>query len=204
MSELETLLARRGLEPGLRILTFATAAIARGDWTRLEHAVALAERTGEPRTGFEECLLQGVLFFGFPRIVSAFEVLCRAWPANGAPTGGGLEPEHQRQAGRALFDAIYDHNAPAVHAMLRGFHAELHDFVLESAYGRILSRPAMSPRDRELLAVAGLAALDQIPQLVAHARGARRFGASDTEIREALVSALGDVEANDDHLRRIG
>ena len=30
--------------------------------------------------------------------------------------------------------------------MLRGYHAELHDFVLDTAYGRILSRSALEPR----------------------------------------------------------
>ncbi len=206
MTELDALLCRDGLAPRLRILAVATGAIAHGDWARLAAAVRAARggAHGATRSDLEETLLQGVLFFGFPRCVSAFEVLGKEWPCATAPSGGALPKDDQAAAGRVLFDAIYDRNAPAVHALLRGFHAEFHDFVLEAAYGRVLSRPGLPPRERELIAVTALAALDQVPQLVAHGRGARRFGAEADEVREALVTALGDDPAVLEHLRRIG
>jgi AhpD family alkylhydroperoxidase len=83
--------------------------------------------------------------------------------------------------------------------MLATFHGELHAFVLDVAYGRILSRPALPPRDRELLAVAALAALQQTPQLVAHGRGAIHFGADPAALREALHVALAP---DDDAIER--
>ena len=49
--------------------------------------------------------------------------------------------------------------------MLASFHREFHDFVLEAAYGRILTRPGLDAGTRELLAVTALASLDQKPQL---------------------------------------
>ena len=58
-------------------------------------------------------------------------------------------------------------------------------------------------RTRELIAVGALAAMDQVPQLVAHARGALAFGAAPAEVREALWTALPDSPAVDEHMRRI-
>ena len=179
-----------------------TASIGPADWERLRAELEGARTTGVPRGDVTETLLQATLFFGFPRTVSAFGVLAETWPDADAEPGAAVPPERRRADGTALFDAIYDRNAPDVHAMLAGYHAEFHDFVIESAYGRILARPGLSPRVRELCAVAALAVLDQIPQLVAHARGARRFGASD----ELLESVMRRELAPDDvatHMRRI-
>lgn len=203
-TNLDALLARDGMEPGLRTLVFASARATVGDQIGLGLAIEHARGLGVPRSELEETLLQGVLFHGFPRAVTAFDTLNRVWPAATPPVGGALPRNDWIAAGTRLFDAIYDRNAPTVHAMLAGFHGALHEFVLESAYGRVLSRPGLDPRRRELLAIAALAVLDQVPQLIAHARGARRFGADDAELREALVTALGAVESVDAHLRRIG
>jgi alkylhydroperoxidase/carboxymuconolactone decarboxylase family protein YurZ len=76
--------------------------------------------------------------------------------------------------------------------MLKSYHGELHDFVLDTAYGRILSRRGLAPRIRELIAVAALAVMDQIPQLVAHGRGAMHFGADKEQVFEAVYTALQD------------
>ncbi len=201
---LDALLARSGLPAGTRLLALATTSIARGDASALTAAIDCARTRGIARGEFEETLLQSVLFFGFPRAVTAFETLARAWPAAIAPQGGALPEDRRRDAGTALFDRIYGRNADAVHAMLRGYHGEFHDFVIESAYGRILARPGLAPRERELIAVAALAAIDQVPQLVAHARGARTFGADNEAVREVLITALGDIPLVDDLMRRIG
>lgn len=200
---LHDLLARHGLEPPVRLLVLALVAIWRGDWQRLADCARRAQELGQARQDFEETALQAVLFAGFPRTVTAFETLAAAWPSSTPPAGGALPVADQPAAGRALFAAIYGRNESAVHAMLRGFHPDFHDFVLEAAYGRVLSRPGLSPRVRELMAVGVLAAQDQLPQFVGHARGALHFGATKVELREVLVSVFGDTAQVDDWLRRV-
>ena len=66
---------------------------------------------------------------------------------------------------------------------------KLYRETLEAAYGRVLARPGLSVRTRELLAVAALQALAQKPQLIAHGRGALRCGADRDEVRAALRCA---------------
>lgn len=200
--DLALALQRPGLDARTRLLTIAVAAIGPADWTTFT-ATAAAARTAMPRADFEEMLLQATLFFGFPRTVTAFEQLESAWPAAAPPQGGEVPVDERPRKGRELFAAIYGKNDAAVRARLLSFHAAFHDFVLEAAYGRILSRAGLDPRMRELLAVAALAALQQTPQLIAHARGALAFGADRPAVREAIWSGLRDDAAADALLRRI-
>ncbi len=193
-----------GLSPRLRILVSLKAAAFAGDGPAIATAVDLGRQQQLHRADLEETLLQGVLFYGFPRSVTAFGILEEHWPRAEDSAPGTLPRERWETAGRELFDAIYDRNADAVHAMLRHYHVDFHDFVLESAYGRVLARPGLTAREREILACATLAAMEQIPQMVAHGRGARRFGASSEELREALRTVGIEGDDLEHHLRRIG
>lgn len=192
--QLHELTGRPGLPPALRRMVLAGAAVWRADWQTLRAVAADAHTSGQGREDLEETLLQAILFCGFPRVVTAFGELNEAWPTATAPRGGELPRDAALRAGDELFSAIYGKNDRAVRELLRAGHGELHDFVFEAAYGRILCRPHLPPRTRELLAVGLLAAQDQLRQFVAHGRGARHFGASDAELREVLVTVFGDDE----------
>jgi 4-carboxymuconolactone decarboxylase len=199
--QLTELLTRPYLPLADRLLVAGIAATWRGDWTMLREAAGLARAHGLRRTEFSEMLLQAVLFCGFPRAITAFGELATAWPADQPEHGGGLPPSEQVAAGRELFAAIYGLHDQTVRTMLQGYHGELHDFVLEAAYGRILARPALEPKRREWLAAAALAAMDQPRQFVAHARGAQHFGSTLAEMREVLLTALTDPKAADQWLQ---
>ena len=189
--------ATDGHDPGtdrIAALAGAAGAIWRADWPRLRERAAALRSAGCPRGDLEELLLQAVLFCGFPRVVSAFAALDEAWPASAPPAGGALPPAAQPQAGRELFTAIYGEHAPTVEAMLRACHADFHAFVLEVAYGRVLARPALAARDRELLAAALLAAQDQPRQFVSHALGALRLGATRAQLHAAVHAAMPDAD----------
>jgi 4-carboxymuconolactone decarboxylase len=194
---LSELLSRPDLPRNDRLLVAGIAAIWRGDWACFRQTADAARATGLPRTEVAEMLLQAVLFCGFPRAITAFGELAAVWPATAPEQGGGLPPTAQAAAGRELFAAIYGKHDQTVRTMLQSYHGELHDFVLEAAYGRILARPALGPKRREWLAVGALAAMDQPRQFVPHARGARHFGSTLAELREVLITALADTAAAD-------
>ena len=59
----------------------------------------------------------------------------------------------------------------------------------ESAWGTIWTRPGLSLRDRSLLNLVMLTALGKWTELGTHVRGAVRNGATEVEIREALLQA---------------
>lgn len=181
----------------------ATAAILPADWQRLRSALIAARDAGVARDEMAEVLLQSALFFGFPRAITAFEQLEAVWPGANGMDPQAIPPEQQDTAGRSLFAAIYGRNDCVVRDLLHRLHPELHDFVLQAAYGRILSRPGLATMERELLAVTALAALHQVPQLLAHARGALAFGADRTAVHEAVYTALRDDAASAQLLCRL-
>ena len=61
------------------------------------------------------------------------------------------------------------------------------DFLMESVWGGILSRPGLNRRDRELITVAALTALGQQPELDHHVNGALAAGLTKEEIIEAII-----------------
>lgn len=188
MARLDRLLERPGLGGETRLLVAAQGAVWPGDQELFAECIVAGKELGMRREALEETLLQAVLFCGFPRVINASRVLHENWPPAAPPAGGGLPVEQQRAAGEALFASIYRDNSGAVRDMLLSYHRELHDFVLDTAYGRILTRPGLEPMIRELLAVGVLALTGQVPQMVAHGRGARNWGATAEELRETVYT----------------
>jgi 4-carboxymuconolactone decarboxylase len=201
--EVEKLLQRSGLPSELRLLLLLSTSLWPADWELLRECAQRLRAAGTARAAAEEALLQAALFFGFPRTVTAFETLQEAWPAIAPPAGGDVPAEQHQSRGLEVFRAVYGNNDERVRVALRACHSAFHDFVLECAYGRVLARPGLALRERELLAVAALAILQQAPQLVAHGRGALRSGATPVELRETLWTALQDDARADAELRRI-
>lgn len=173
------------------------SAIVLGDWPRLTEVRASAP-SGEPDRAWREAVLQSHLFAGFPRTVEAFEVLEEAGGL------GSLDPEELEPFGGdggPLFERIYAGLAEPVRQRLTSHHPVFAAWILDHAYGRVLSRPGLAPDRRELLAVAALAVTHQERQLMSHARGAVRCGASSQEV----VATLDLVEdlIDPDHLPRL-
>jgi 4-carboxymuconolactone decarboxylase len=181
------------LAPPERRLARVFAAVVLGDWTALS-AERRAAPAGEPDRAWRECVLQAHVFAGFPRVVEAYGVL-DACGGLGEITADEVLAEPDRpERGLELFERIYGKDAPRVRDRLRAGHPDFEGWILGHAYGRLLSRPGLEPRLRELLAVAGLAALGQDRQMASHARGAVRCGATPTEVRGA-VEAVADLIA---------
>ncbi len=77
-----------------------------------------------------------------------------------------------------------------VEASLRGaddFTRELQQLVTEYAWGEIWARPGLSRRDRSLLNLGMITALNRPHELRLHVRGALNNGLSKDEIKEVLL-----------------
>ncbi len=166
-------------------------AVVLGDWDRLR-LERLAAPAGEPDRGWRECVLQAHVFAGFPRVVEAYGVLSACGGLGELGPDEILDELDQPERGRALFERIYEKEAERVREMLREGHPDFARWIEGHAYGRILSRPGLEPRTRELLAVAGLAALGQDRQMASHARGALRCGATSNDV-SAVIECVADL-----------
>jgi 4-carboxymuconolactone decarboxylase len=150
-----------------------------------------------------EAVLQSFLFAGFPRCINGLESFRRHYGADAClkPTRKeeAKDIERFRERGEELFRKIYGENTEVVMAALDRYHGELKDWILVDAYGKILARPELSAKVRELCAVIGLLVSGDTRQLSSHIRGALHCGAKTNEIDAAidLVSFLYSSERQD-------
>ena len=77
---------------------------------------------------------------------------------------------------------------------MRRLNADVERWMVEEGYGKVLGRPGLSVRDRELCIVAQLVVLDVPRQLYSHLRGALNVGASDAAVEAALHVGLDYAE----------
>jgi 4-carboxymuconolactone decarboxylase len=69
------------------------------------------------------------------------------------------------------------------------FARPIQELVTEYCWGEVWTRPGLSPRDRSLLNLGMLTALNRGDELKLHVRGALNNGCSVEEIQEAFVQA---------------
>lgn len=164
------------------------AACVLGNWAEVR-AQRAAAPPGEPDRRWREAALMVHVFAGVPRGVESYGVLESAGGL-GVPDPAELfEPS---AGGNELFTRIYAESTDEVRGLLARHHPLFARFVLEHAYGRVLSRPGLAADRRELLACAALAVLGQERQLASHARGAVRCGGTPAEVA-AVVEAVADL-----------
>ncbi|EAW07812.1 putative 4-carboxymuconolactone decarboxylase [Aspergillus clavatus NRRL 1] len=69
------------------------------------------------------------------------------------------------------------------------FSRPMQEVVTEWAWGNIWNRPGLDRKQRSLLNIGMLMALNRTPELAVHVRGAVNNGLSEVEIREAIIHA---------------
>ncbi|KAK6199101.1 hypothetical protein LQW54_010083 [Pestalotiopsis sp. IQ-011] len=106
--------------------------------------------------------------------------------------------EREKKAHKVLYEQglkiRYEVAGPAyVNAAVTGgssdFARPMQELVTEACWGSVWSRPGLERKQRSLLNIAMLCALNRGPELTAHVRGALNNGASEVEIRETLLQA---------------
>jgi 4-carboxymuconolactone decarboxylase len=195
-------------EPGAPVLEERTAALVRvaaalagGDVPELESRFAAARAAHVPALWIEELLLQSLLVVGYPLALVAFS----AWRGVGEPVprdGGGAGAEdlaHENweawaERGATVCRAVYGRAYHKLLVNLRALHPALEDLVLVDAYGKVIGRPGLDLKRRELCTVATIAVLGAAEQLHSHLRGALNTGASGEEIEAVLRLADGDLD----------
>lgn len=189
-STVTALRRRRGV---FQLSRFA-ALVTRREFAAAAQALIAARALGVTRAAAEESALMLMLYAGYPAALEGLRVLNGAWPGRARRSREG-GPADWVKRGEALCSRVYGPSfeklVPAVHAL----HPDLARWMIEHGYGRVLSRPGMSARDRELVTVAALSALGWERQLVSHLLGARRVGATLDEVQGALAAGLARTDA---------
>lgn len=163
------------------------AAVHRGD-AEATRAAALDVEASLGAGAGREVLRQLHLYFGFPRLVQAWNACWQVLPANDeVPGAKPLPPE--RATGEALFRELYGEDAAKVLPHLEKLDPLFTDWILSHAYARVLARPRLNLAEKERLAVACLAATRCWKQWESHVAIALRHGVDLGTLRADLNAA---------------
>jgi 4-carboxymuconolactone decarboxylase len=190
------------------VLIKLAAAVAQGGDDRLERAIAEVLAAKVDPVMVEEGILMANVAVGFPRTLIAM----RAWRK-----ASGLGPQVNDREDRADYygqtdrwsregtetcKVVYGSNYDRLRQTVRDLHPALDQWMITEGYGRTLSRPGLTLRQRELLMVAMCAVLDVPHQLHSHLKGALHAGATGVEVGEALETAIAGVTGREQEQAR--
>jgi 4-carboxymuconolactone decarboxylase len=182
------------LEPATAALVAASAGIAAGSEALVRQVLRQAHGTA-PAEWMEEVVLQSYLFAGFPRALNAM----RLWRAISGTAGPACDSDPATDAaawsarGEATCAAVYGRFYHPLRTNIAALHPALDAWMVVEGYGKVLGRPALDLRRRELCVVAACAAAQQERQLHSHLHGALHVGAAPAEVAAALEVALATV-----------
>ena len=189
------------LDAPTRELVRLALVIATGREPDIRAAMARAVGIAVDPLWVVELILQSYLFVGFPRTLNA----AREWRrASGRPAPRVDDDADQRNAprwqerGEATCATVYGPMYERLRMNIRELHPALDAWMIVDGYGKVLGRPALDLRRRELCVVGVCAALEQDRQLHAHLHGALNAGASRAEVDDVLrlVEDFVDDEAS--------
>lgn len=186
------------LDPQTRLLAAISAALARGDEPALARTLREAADGGADPRAVEEALLQSYLFLGFPAALAAL-ALWRETLGGPAveddPLARPSGTEAWRERGERVCRVVYGRAYEGLRRNVVRAHPAMDRWMIEEGYGKVLGRPGLALRERELCIVAVLAGSGREPQLHSHLRGALHAGAGIAEVDEALEIGLEGREA---------
>lgn len=190
------------IEAGLRHLVRIAGAIAGSPEGQVRSLMSEAVGEVDP-VSVEEIILQSYLFAGFPRTLNAM----RAWRGVSERPAPDTDPEAAaedfdlwRTRGAETCAIVYGESYEKLRQNIRELHPALDEWMIVDGYGKVLSRPGVDLRTRELCVVAACAVSGQQRQLHSHLRGALNAGSSVGEIA-AVLDALGNLISRDDLAR---
>jgi 4-carboxymuconolactone decarboxylase len=190
------------IEAGLRHLVRIAGAIAGSPEGQVRSLMSDALDEVDP-VSVEEIILQSYLFAGFPRTLNAMRVwrVVSSRPApESDPEAAAEDFDLWRRRGAETCSVVYGESYEKLRQNIRELHPALDEWMIVDGYGKVLSRPGVDLRTRELCVVAACAVSGQQRQLHSHLRGALNSGSSVGEIG-AVLDALGDLISRDDLAR---
>ncbi len=177
------------LDEATRELLRLAAVVSSGTEAEIRAAMVRVSGSGVSPVWVEELILQTYLFAGFPRGLNAMREWRRASgeraPARDEGERLDLAAVWARQ-GESTCRTVYGDMYDRLRVNIRDLHPALDAWMIVEGYGKVLSRPGLDLKRRELCIVAACAAMGQERQLHSHLHGAVNAGATVDEIGGTL------------------
>lgn len=178
------------LDEATRELVRLAAIISCGTEAEIRAATGRVAGGAVPTVWIEELILQTYLFAGFPRGLNAMREWRRA--------SGQAAPERDEgerldatadwaREGEQTCHTVYGEMYNRLRLNIRALHPALDAWMIVEGYGKVLSRPGLDLKRRELCIVAACAVLEQERQLHSHLHGALNAGATQAEVDDTLA-----------------
>jgi 4-carboxymuconolactone decarboxylase len=178
-------------DAGWLALHRVAAALGTRDTDAVRRALEEA-RDAADATAVEEVILQSHLFVGFPDALNALGIW-RELSGLPAPAASGEDPAAWEARGEAVCEAVYGANYRKLRENVRALHPDFEGWMVAGGYGRVIGRPGLDLRTRELCIAALLAVWNVPRQLHSHLRGALNAGATVAEVDEAVEIACAFI-----------
>ncbi|MBX3132813.1 MAG: carboxymuconolactone decarboxylase family protein [Gemmatimonadaceae bacterium] len=184
------------LTPEVAALVRLSARIAIGSEFEIRAGCAEVVAAEVPTPWVEECILQSYLMAGFPRTLNAMREWRRVSGVEAPEPEEIPEPSlwRWRQQGEQTCEIVYGKFYTKLRENIAHLHPALDEWMIVEGYGKILSRPGLELKLRELCIVAACAAMGQDRQLHSHLHGAVNAGATGAEVAGTLAAIEGLVE----------
>lgn len=199
----------QGLDAATSDLVELSIVIATAREAELRAGMRRAASASLEPTWVEEIILQSYLFAGFPRALNAAREWRRASGVRAPSTDEdalAMGCREWRERGEATCATVYGATYERLRSNIRELHPALDEWMIVDGYGKVLGRPGLGLRRRELCIVAVCGVLEQERQLHAHLHGALNAGATPAEVDDTLqiVSRYVGDETSErfDHLWR--
>lgn len=177
-------------EPEARGLAVYSAAISLADEKTLAETATKTESLGAGIDSIYEIMLQSYLFLGFPRMLTAAESFRASFPNYKVE----VEPaEYLKERGIALCRKVYAENYDRLKEKVISFTPEIFDWMILEGYGKVLSRPRLDIKIRELAIVSCLMIEKRPKQLRSHIRGALNVGVEE-KLLNAVINDIGRID----------
>jgi 4-carboxymuconolactone decarboxylase len=171
-----------------RALVALSASLARGsrgEWrdhmTRALQVCSAAE--------VEEAILQSYLFLGYPVALQALAVW-REVVAEPASVEHAADATMWRGRGEEVCTAVYGGQYDRLRENVVRLHPDVEQWMLLEGYGKIIGRPGLDLKTRELCIIALLASQEAPHQLFSHLRGALQTGSTVSEVDDVVLSVV--------------
>ena len=195
----ETETAYTSLDAPTAQLIDLAAVLAAGAEKEMRGSLEAAAKAAIDPVWVEELVLQTYLFAGFPRTLNGMRLWRRA--SNRVAETADFEESLSSlwtSRGEKTCENVYGTLYKRLRANIRTLHPALDTWMID-LYGRVLGRPGLDLKRRELCIVAACAALEQDRQLHSHLHGALNAGASPEEVDDTLRIVAPRLGAESSH-----
>jgi 4-carboxymuconolactone decarboxylase len=187
------------MHDALRALIAMCAAVGARNKAALTITIDQAAASADPADA-EEVLLQSYLFVGYPVALQALAMWRERTGHAAAETATADDPASWRLRGEQVCERVYAGQYERLRANIAKLHPDMERWMLEEGYGKVLGRPGLDLKVRELCISSVLVGLDAPQQLYSHLRGALNVGATieevETTVEIACTQASLDAKEN--------